>query len=73
MIIKIFREEGWKAQVEVLEDNSDEKWESYKLKVIQTLLDSRIVKTLPDGEIFNVSALKNSGICCGMWSLSDEI
>lgn len=52
----IFREEGWKAEVNILEDNSDKIWEKYKLEVVKTLRESRFLNTPPDGHIMDVSA-----------------
>jgi hypothetical protein len=69
-LVRTFREDGWVAEVEVLEDTSDTEWERYKLKVIRTLRDSAIVKTPPDGEIFDVCSRKNCGCCSGLWHLS---
>ena len=68
----IYREDGWKAEVEVVADNSDAEWTRYTLKVVKTLRDSPLYKSPPDGDVFSVDALKNSGAYAGMWHLSEE-
>lgn len=68
----IYREDDWVAEVVVLEDNSDEKWKRFKLKVVKALQASNIYKPTKNGTIFCVDALKNSGCYTGMWSLSDN-
>jgi len=71
--VRTYREDDWKAEVEVLEDNSDSQWERYKLKVIRTLRESRIYKPTPDGTIFDVERNKKyNGAYSGMWSLSES-
>ena len=68
----IYREDDWKAEVEVLEDNSNDKYERYKLKVVKTLRDSRMYKPTPDGEEFEVEKQKNpGGHSNGEWHLSE--
>lgn len=67
----IYREDDWKAEVEVLEDNSDDTWDKFKLKVVRTIRKSAIYKPTEDCAVFEVSKMKN--VCCGgMWSLSEE-
>lgn len=68
----IYREDDWKAKVEVLEDNSDDKWMKYKLKVIKTIRSSRIYKTPKDGHIFEIVHLKDAGWYGGRWHLSEN-
>ena len=68
----IYREDDWKAEVEILEDNSDEKFSRYKLKVIKTLRASNLYKPTKDGTIFCVDVDKSCGHQCGMWSLSNN-
>lgn len=66
----IYREDGWKAEVEVLEDRSDAEWMRYTLKVTRTLRDSPLYDSPPDGDIFWVDWKK--GVACGgMWTLSE--
>lgn len=65
----IYREDDWKAIVQVLEDNSDEEWKRFKLRVIRTLAESRIYNPTADGEEFEVSHLRNGGSFSGMWRL----
>ena len=69
--MKIYREDGWKAEVEVLKDDSDEKFKRYTLKVLRTLRDSPLCKTPPDGEVFNVMQTKGCAYG-GMWTLRDS-
>lgn len=52
----IYMEEGWVAEVEILEDSSDEKWGRYKLKVIKTLGDSLVFKAPEIGHVFTVDS-----------------
>ena len=56
--MKIYKEDDWFAQVEVLRDDSDEKWYRYTLKVIKTLKHSKIYDDVPDGTVFNVDKMK---------------
>lgn len=69
--MKIYREDGWKAEVEVLKDESDDKWYRYTLKVIRTIRPSQIYKPTPDGEVFSVDQMKGVSFG-GMWTLSDD-
>ena len=66
-----YREDDWVAEVEVVENNSDEQWDKFKLKVVKTIQPSQIYKPTKDGTVFDVSARKNAGCCGGMWSLDD--
>lgn len=52
----IYEEMGWVAEVNILEDNSNEEWEKFKLEVVKTLQMSPIAGAQPDGHIFEVSA-----------------
>ncbi len=71
--LMMYREDDWEAEVEVIEDNSDEKWESYKLKVIRTLRESQMYKPTPDGYIFECAHNKKcGGTYSGQWSLSES-
>lgn len=64
----IYREDGWKAEVEILRNKSDTEWERYKLKVIKTIKDSAIVISPQNGHVFECE--KKKGVCCGgMWDL----
>lgn len=69
--MNIYCEDDWKAEVEILEDNSDAEWARYKLKVIKTLRESRMYKPTPDGEIFSVDQKKGIGFP-GMWHLTKD-
>jgi len=66
----VFTEDDFIAEVEVLEDNSDEEWKKYKLKVLRTIRPSAIYKTIPDGHIFEVSLRKRIAFG-GMWNLEE--
>lgn len=68
--IGVFSEDGWKAEVEILKDTSDEEWHRYDLKVLRTLRESRIFIAAVDGTVFHVEQLKN-GAWCGMWHLEE--
>lgn len=66
----IYREDDWEAEVEVLENNSNDEWFKYKLKVIRTLRETGRYIPTSDGHIFSVSKRKridNFGFY--MWSL----
>ncbi len=66
----IYREDDWKAEVEVLENNSDAGWMRFKLKVIKTLRPSAIYEPTKDGTIFCVEQM--AGVCFGgMWTLEE--
>ena len=65
-----YSEDGWVADVEILEDSSNDEYYNFKLKVIRTKRDSYYFKTPPDGDIFDVSNLKNCGYNC--WNLIIE-
>ena len=58
----VYCEDDWKALVEIEEDISDYEYESYRLKVIRTVLESRIYKPTPDGTVFEVSWRHNVGM-----------
>jgi hypothetical protein len=65
----IYREMGWVAEVEILEDNSNSEWKRYKLKVIKTICDSDIVKSPVGGTEFVAEACRGFEIYVG-WYLS---
>ena len=68
--MKIYREDDWIAEVEIVKDLSDGVWTKFKLKVIRTIQKSRIFKPTPDGTIFECSVRKECP-CMGGWSLDD--
>ena len=68
----IYREDDWKAEVEVIEDKSDDQVYCYKLKVIRTLRSSNIFNHTPDGTLFDCSQQRDAGAYSGMWILSQE-
>jgi len=69
-IMKEYREDGMILNVEVLEDNSDDKWIRYKLKVVTIKRESPIYYSPEIGEVFNVEQRIGSGTYAGMWRLS---
>lgn len=71
MKIGIFEEDGWIAEVEILEDTSDKECFRYKFKVIKTLREPIIFKTPTDGDVFNVDQVKDQGAWSGMWHIHD--
>lgn len=54
----IYREDDWKAEVEILEDRSDDGKEDFTLRVVKSLRESRIYKPTEDGHVFNFFKLK---------------
>lgn len=68
MKTKVYREDDWVAEVEILEDNSTDEAESYKVKVIGTIQQSKMYKPTPDGHIFEPYKLRK-GTWGGNWSL----
>lgn len=69
--MKVYREDDWKAEVEVVKDESDSEWDKFTLKVIKTLLESKMYQPTRDGTVFEVTQLK--GVTYGgMWTLRDE-
>jgi len=70
MKIYIYKEDDWIAEVEILEDLSDKKYLSYRLKVIKTIRPSRIYTSTEDGHIFRCTRLKEyKG---PLWSLEEK-
>lgn len=69
--MKIYREDDWKAEVEVVKDESDETWEKYTLKVLRTVRESRMFNPTPDGTVFNVDKRRGMNYG-GMWTLRDK-
>jgi len=67
----IYREDDWTAEVEILEDNSNKVWLSYRLKVVKTLVESRMYKPPPDGHVFTADKRRD---CEGLriWTLSED-
>ena len=64
----MYTECGWRAEVEILEDNSNPQKYSYKLKVIKTHADGKFGR-LPDGHVFTAFADKQHMIYCD-WQLN---
>jgi hypothetical protein len=71
--VALFREDGMRAVVNVLENNSDEKFDRFKLEVVKVEQSSSMFKDPEIGEVFSVEQ-SNEGVWGGMWSLdaSDE-
>lgn len=68
----VYYEDGWMAEVEILEDNSDEEWKRYKLKVIRTIIESELYNPIEDGTVFEVSRRKGV-YYAGMWQLYEQL
>ena len=64
----VYTELGWKAEVEVLRDDSDSSKYKYTLKVIKTLADG-LLGRFPDGHIFTAFIDKNHMVYCD-WRLT---
>lgn len=69
---RVYSEDGGCTLVEVLDRRTDAWGEYTKLRAIETLHESRIVKTIPDGEEFEVSRAHDGGVNCG-WTLGDVL
>jgi len=69
--MKIYHEDDWIAEVEVVKDLSDKEWIKFELKVIRTIRKSKIFKPVPDGTIFECS-VKRKYPNMGGWSLRDD-
>jgi len=54
----IYQEEDWKSEVKILEDNSCDEWERYKLEVVKTIKESSFLKPVKDGHVFEVNYRK---------------
>lgn len=54
----LYFEDDWCAEVEILSDDSDGEWERYRLRVVRTLVESRLYSAVPDGTVFTPSAVK---------------
>lgn len=69
----IYEELGWIAEVEIIEDLSDETKEAYKLKVIRTIEEAGPlgIDSLEDGTIFEPSCL-HEGAAYSVWRLYKE-
>ena len=63
----IYRELGCQAEVEVLENNSDERQERYTLRVIRVL--QRCLFKIPESSSFEVLAVRNFYVS---WTLSED-
>ena len=70
--MKVYREDDFKAEVEVLKDESDAQWARFTLRVVRTLRASKIYKPTPDGEVFSVDRKKDAH-WGGMWTIRDEV
>ena len=66
----IYKEDDWIAEVKILEDLSDKKYLSYRLKVIRTIRSSRIYLPTKSGHIFQCTRLKEyKGT---LWTLKEK-
>ena len=68
----IYHEVDWIAEVEILEDNSDETVTNLKLRVIKTLQESRIFIPTPNGHIFDLIIRKGFENIYGVLRLENE-
>lgn len=66
--MKIYLEDDWLAEVEIVKDESDLEWDRFTLKVVSTLNKSQIYKPVPDGTVFSVDKQKGA-FCGGLWTL----
>lgn len=64
-----YHEDGMICEVDVLDDQSDDNWYRYNLRIKRIFQHSRIFKSPPIGEEFSVTKRRNSGSCPGMWHL----
>jgi hypothetical protein len=48
----LYKEDDWVAEVEILEDFSDQNREGYKLKVVKTIQESNLRQPRPHGYTF---------------------
>ena len=67
----VYHEDGWVAEVEIVSDTSDAKWDRKTLRVVRTLRNNSILKTPPDGKVFDVEKRKNVGGFPGLWYLDE--
>ena len=65
-----YTESGWRAEVEILEDNSNADEYRYRLKVVKTFTDG-ILGRLPDGHVFTAFSVKKYTAYCG-WTLEKK-
>ena len=68
MKLAVYKEEGWVGLVEVLSDNSDDKFIAYSIKVLRTICNTGVFPNFADGRIFNISIARDF---CGysLWEL----
>ncbi len=50
----VYYEDGWEARVQILDDTSDTKFERYKLKVVNTVVECPTIGHIEDGHVFDV-------------------
>jgi hypothetical protein len=67
----IYHEDGFVGTVLVEQDNSNDEWLKYKLKVLEVLRESRMFGSIPVGESFEVLRKLNTGSYSGMWYLEE--
>lgn len=66
----IYKESGWHARVEILEDLSTSEMMHYRLRVIETLRDSPWYPSPENGSEFTVQQV-TCGPSIGWWLLPD--
>ena len=69
--MKVYTEDGWKAEIEIIENFSDAETEHFRVKVIRTIQESPIFNSPADGEIFEPMKLRGMG-GGGFWQIVDE-
>ncbi len=66
-----YHEDGEVDRVEILENNSDSKWERYVLRVKEVVRQSRLVKPSEVGETFSCEKMRGVSMS-GLWHLLDQ-
>lgn len=64
-----YEEDGYEAIVEILEDNSDEEFERYKLKALKVIRPAFHGGIIEKGKEFEVDRDKKYAKCYSIWSL----
>jgi len=68
-----YHEDGGIFRVKVLENNSDEGREAYRLKVLEVVKSSPIVRNPRLETEFNCEKIRDLHIPFALWELSDDI
>jgi hypothetical protein len=70
-IMAEYHEDGCVMDVTILEDRSDQEWESYLLRINSVLRSSNHYHSLETGGIF-FAKKKRGVVYCGIWQLLDK-